>query len=208
MAMTSGTREPENNIPDRATLELEHLALENRKLKIELEKALNPNLWDRIGRLSPLLATLLAVVGFLFGVWQYVDQQEAGRKAGQLQEQRELEARDRDFMKPLWEKELELYFRAANVVATIATTRDSSKRGAAEAEFWRLYQGPLVVVENKALSGAMVHFGNCLNGTEKCTSDELVSRSRALASTIQGTIEESARLRLSEFSKNKFQYHR
>ncbi len=206
--MPPSTGELENSQPDRTVLELEKLALENRKLKLQLDKELDGDFWSWVGRMSPLLATLLAVAGFLFGVKQYVDQQQASRNAALLQERRELEARDRDFMKPLWEKELQLYLRASEIVATIATTKDPQKRRAEEAEFWKLYQGPLIVVEDKRLSGAMVRFGKCLNGEEECREEELKNRSRSLASTIQETIEEAARVRLSEFSKDKFQYHR
>ncbi|MSV27668.1 MAG: hypothetical protein EXQ52_02845 [Bryobacterales bacterium] len=58
-------------------------------------------------------------------------------------------------MKPLWEKELELYMRAFEVAAVIATSKDAVKCRAAEAEFWTLYEGPLIIVESKSLSGAM-----------------------------------------------------
>jgi len=187
---------------------MEQLALENRKLELELHRAVRPDFWSWAGQLSPVLVTVLGVAGFLFGVKQYVDQQKAGREAAIQQEKRELEARDRDFMKPLWEKELDLYFRATAAAATIATTKKSPQREVAENEFWQLYEGPLVVVENQALSGAMKRFGRCLDGHDRCDDNELRLRSRALASTIQETIEESAKLRLSEFSKNKFQYHR
>lgn len=193
---------------DRATLELERLSLENGKLRLELDEAARTGVWKWAGRLSPLLATMLAVAGFVFGVVQYTAQQRETRTAAQEQSRRELEARDRDFMKPLWERELGMYFRASEVAATIATTRDRAKREAAEEEFWRLYEGPLVIVEGKALSGAMKTFGACLSSADACGSDELRKRSRALASVIQETIQEAAALRLSEFSRNKFQYHR
>jgi hypothetical protein len=206
--MSETTNSSGRSAEDRQALEMERLALENQKLKLDLQRELNPDLWSWAGRLSPVLATVLAVAGFLFGVRQYVDQQKASRDAAVEQERRDLEARDRDFMKPLWEKELELYFRAASAAATIATITKGPKRDAAENEFWQLYEGPLIVVENQALSGAMKEFGRCLNGQDHCDKNELRHRSRALGSTIQETIQESAKLRLSDFSKNKFQYHR
>jgi hypothetical protein len=201
---TAASHAPE----DRAALELNRLSLENQKLMLDVACARQRRRWQWLESASPLLATLAAVAGFLFGVFQYAGQQNASREAAAAQEKRELEARDRDFMKPLWEKELSLYFQAADAAATIATTGDATKRRAAEAEFWRLYQGPLVIVESKKLSGAMVRFGSCLDGSETCSEEELKSRSRAIGSSIQDTIEESAALRLSEFSQNKFQYHR
>jgi hypothetical protein len=192
----------------KAKLELEKLALENKKVSLELRAAESTDFWEWVGRFSPLLASIVAVGGFLFGVWQYTAQEKATREAAVDQSRREEEARDRDFMKPLWDRELELYFRASEVVATIATTTDAAKRALAEQEFWKLYEGPLIIVEGMDLSGAMKRFGECLTGTMQCSNAELRDRSHKLGSVIQDTIQEAAALRLSEFSKNKFQYHR
>ncbi len=192
---------------DKAALEIEKLTLENRLLKLELKERSEADLWKHLSRMAPSLATLLAVAGFVFGIAQYAIEQSANRKSSDAQAQRDVEARDREFMKPLWEKELELYMKASEVAAIIATSKDAVKRQAAEAEFWTLYEGPLIIVESKSLSRAMVNFGNCLNKREPCSGEELVRRSRALASTMQVTIQEAANMRLSEFSQNKFQYH-
>lgn len=192
----------------REELEVEKLALENQKLRLDLERDRNPDFWSWMVRLSPLLASTLAVAGFLFGVMQYVGQEKASRDAAFQQGRRDSESRDREFMKPLWEKELELYFRATTAAATIATTKDRPKRDAAEREFWELYEGPLIVVESHSLSGAMKAFGQCLNGSDQCDEAELRNRSRVIGSAVQEAIQESAELRLSEFSKNKFSYHK
>jgi hypothetical protein len=203
---------------ERAALELERLALENRKLRRELDHAGRLDAWEWIRRLSPVLATALAVAGFLFGVYQFgsqqkaaqaaaAAQQQASREATELQSRRDLEARDRDFMKPLWERELNLFFQASDVVATIATTQDPTRRRTAEQEFWKLYEGPLVIVESQALSGAMKRFGECLGRSTTCSPTELRDRSRALATVIQKDVQAAANRRLSDYSKGKFQYH-
>jgi hypothetical protein len=111
-------------------------------------------------------------------------------------------------MRPLWEREIATYFRASEVVATIATAGDRPARDSAKVEFWKLYHGPLVILETKALSGAMVAFGNCLDGTESCPESEMRNRALAVSSAIQQAVEEHAVRRVSEFSKDKFQYHR
>ncbi len=155
---------------------------------------------ERRGGVSPLIPTILAVLGFLFGVFQYVTEMQAHRKA-------DTEARDMEFMKPLWEKELDYYFRAADLTATIATTTDAAKRMAAEEEFWKLDQGPLRIVESRRISDAMADFGHCVDKTEICDNTKLKDRSRALAAAMQHAIEDSANTRLSALSKDKYQYH-
>jgi hypothetical protein len=188
----------------RDALETERLALENQKLRAELER--RPNVWDGLQRLSPLLGSLLAIAAFVFGVVQYVGQQERERKTREDELRRQAAARDQEFMKPLWEREISTYFLVSETVAAIAGTSDPAKRREAEERFWQLYRGPLVILETKALSGAMVAFGRCLDGTERCSPGELHNRSLAVSSAIQLALEEHAALRLSEFSKGKYQY--
>ena len=69
----------DNKLQDRQALELDRLALENRKLALELQQAVRPDFWSWMGRLSPVVVTVLGVAGFLFGVKQYVDQQKASQ---------------------------------------------------------------------------------------------------------------------------------
>ena len=188
----------------RDALELERLALENQKLRAELER--RPGVWEGLQRMSPLLGSLLAIIAFVFGVIQYIDQQDKERRTRENELQRQAMARDQEFMKPLWERELSTYFLTSETVATIAGTTDAAKRRAAEEQFWRLYRGPLVILETQTLSGAMKAFGTCLDGTERCSPGEFNDRSLAVSSAIQLAIEAHAALRLSDFSKGKFQY--
>jgi hypothetical protein len=186
-------------------LDLERLALENRKLRVELER-MKPSVWDGVQRLSPLLGGALAVAAFLFGVFQYVEQQGRELAAREHELERQAAARDQEFMKPLWDRELATYFLTSETVATIARTTDAKKRRDAIEQFWQLYTGPLVVFETKELSQAMIMFGDCLTADDACSSTDLVRRGLAVSSAIQVAIQEHSDLRLSEFSKDKFQY--
>lgn len=58
------------------------------------------------------------------------------------------------------------------------------------------------------LSGAMVAVGMCLQRPERCTDPEVKNRALAVSSAIQQAMQEHANLRLSEFAKDRFQYHR
>src|SRR5215203_5472586 len=62
-------------------------------------------------------------------------------------------------------KHLDLCAEAAIAAGTVATTRDAGKRREAEDDFWRLYWGPLGIVEDSEVANAMVAFGQCLEGT-------------------------------------------
>jgi hypothetical protein len=189
----------------RESLELERLALENRKLRAELER--RPSFWDRLQRISSSFAGLIAIAAFLFGVWQYVQQQNKELAARDNEMRKQSAARDQDFMKPLWERELATYLLASETVSTIAMVQGPKRQEAIE-KFWMLYRGPLVIFETKALSSAMVDFGHCLDGTERCSESDLNDRALAVSSAIQVAIEQHAALRVSEFSRDKFQYHR
>jgi hypothetical protein len=191
----------------KESLEVARLILENRKLEAELAR-MPATGWEAVHRLAPVLGGLLTAAAFLFGVYQYVQQQDRALAARDDEMRREAAARDQEFMRPLWEREIATYFRTSEVVAMIATSGDRLVRDSAKAEFWKLYHGPLVILETKALSGAMVAFGNCLDGTETCPELEVRSRALAVSSAIQQAVEEHAARRVSEFSKDKFQYHR
>ena len=89
--------------------------------------------------------------------------------------------------------------------STIATTTNPEERRKAEAKFWMLYWGPLVVVETQEVSEAMQKFGNCLTGE---TKGDLCALSAELASACQSSVTQGANLRLVEFSKGKFDYRK
>ncbi|HWZ43447.1 MAG TPA: hypothetical protein VNW97_08205, partial [Candidatus Saccharimonadales bacterium] len=64
---------------------------------------------------------------------------------------------------PSYSRHLNLCSEAVTYAATIATTKDAKKRKAAEEDFWRLYWGPLGIVEEGEVERAMIAFGKCLN---------------------------------------------
>src|SRR5437016_10086000 len=153
---------------------------------------------DNFTQFATLITALVAVAGFLFGVYQYQKQQGLNRMSA-------TESRDREFLRPLWEKQVALYFDASEAAATIATTSDPEERRKAEARFWTLYWGPLVMVESPEVSGAMKKFGNCLRGEG---DGDLRDLSLSLASAFQSSLTEGANLRLVEFSKGKIDYRK
>ena len=85
------------------------------------------------------LAPLLALMTLGWGVYQY-------RRSNELA-----------FRKPYWEKLLALYIDATSSVSILASTTNKEDWEKARAEFWRLYYGPLCLVENKEVESAMVY---------------------------------------------------
>jgi len=190
------------------------LVLECEKLRAEIKSLKAPAGWsDKLSRHSTLVSMLLAVFGFIFAFVQYGEQQAANRQAADDQAKQERRVHDREFMKPLWEKQLATYFEASEAAATIATSSDSLERQRARDKFWMLYQGPLVIVESPAVAGAMKAFGQTLAAETNASPDSKTIKdfgtlSRELASAFQESLIEGANLRLDEFRKGKFDYRK
>ncbi len=106
---------------------------------------------------------LVTAVVIIFGGWWTVYQYLNGR-ADQLSTQR-IEAR-----KPLLEKRLQLYVEATTATATIATSKDVNEVAKAKEQFWRLYFGPMRLVEDYRVWDSMRDFGACLQDKSKCQS--------------------------------------
>ncbi|MEW6211172.1 MAG: hypothetical protein AB1631_22595 [Acidobacteriota bacterium] len=202
----------------QAELSLEKLRLENERLSLEIASMKRGR--SRLIALSdyiPLLSVLVTIAGFGFGIYQYRAQQIENRKSQEMLAQQEREDREaqlqkdkdtaqRDFMKPLLEKQLSLYFEASSAVSAIATSSDPAEREKATNTFWRLYYGPLVVVETKEVSNAMQSFAKCLSGQEPCSRAELNKRSLALATSLQESMLKSWNLKPENFTQDKFKY--
>jgi len=254
------------------------------KLRLEIDSLRLKNYWEnRVGRWIPIITVLIAVGGFLAGIYQFnslqksgqqkliadqdtvakklaVDQQNAAAKlsaeqhqaaeqlaASQQSETRKLaaeqqittaklaseqqtevrrlafeqrdsltklqhdfamanQARAFDLQKPYWEKQLELYFAAAEAAASIATSTDQDERARSERRFWQLYCGQLAVLEDelnqddsREIEGAMVRFGKCLKAStclsvpEPCDTVELNKRSLGLAYAIRKSVSKTWR---------------
>lgn len=93
------------------------------------------------------MAPFGAVVVFAWGVYQFYRSIELG------------------FRKPYWEKLLALYEEACSSAALLASTNDEAEWNLARNTFWKLYYGPLCLVEDLGVEEAMVQFGNSLENT-------------------------------------------
>jgi len=264
MTEKSATNQLENDLETEQienNLKIEQL----EKLRLEIDGLKNKNVWDNsLGKWIPVITALIAVAGFLWGIYVYnaqqakaekerieaADQREKDRQQADIQrakeaekaaldrEQREKEAQEAlnqnklqeerkialaqqtetnrlaaeqknltakigseqqteakrqafqqkqsldtlrqeiamananrlfEAQKPYREKQMQLYFDAAEAAATIASSSNEQERLKAEHRFWQLYWGPLSVIEDAApiiereneVVIAMVIFAQC-----------------------------------------------
>jgi len=184
-------------------LQLEKLTLEVEQLRAKATPSSR-----LLAALTPMLPAMIAVIGVWAGLHQFqTERTDSERQQLAAQAQRDADVkrlREFELQAPFWERRLRLYFDAAAAAGTLASAPPGPARTAAEATFWQLYNGPLAIVEDDAVEGAMVSFGKCLSGEEQCTRDTLVRRSLALAHSCRQSIGETWRLGLGEL-KGKYQ---
>ena len=90
---------------------------------------------------SVVIPWILGALTVGVGIWQFSVQQ------GQANRQ------------PFLQKQLELCFQATETAGRLATETYPAEWEKARLTFWRLYWGPLSVVEDRAVEGAMVELG-------------------------------------------------
>jgi hypothetical protein len=139
---------------------------------------MNEETYRRRDLIFKAVAGLLAVIGAAVGLYQYVDSAQ------------------RESRKPYWERQVSLYFDATSAAATLATSDDESQRKQAAADFWKLYWGPLALVEDREVEAAMVGLGRCLQ--KECPKAALQDLSLALAHTCRQSLQASWNLTLEQ----------
>jgi len=91
--------------------------------------------------LSIVIPWILALITAGIGIYQYADQRAQANR------------------QPFLEKQLALSFEASDAAAQLATETDPVKWELSRKNFWRLYWGPLGIVEDRGVEAAMVRLG-------------------------------------------------
>lgn len=178
------------DVENKQKLEFKKLELENQKLVEEIKDL------KKFNKIIAVFSIFVTLGGFIAGIYQYREQQiqnrqtqentaNKERKAQEDQLAKDKEVSQREFMKPIIEKELALLFEASEIVSTIPNTSDETERKKAINNFWRLYQGPMIIIENQNIALSMKRFGQCLNGKKDCDKNEMNRYSRVLASDLR-----------------------
>ena len=198
---------PDGSEPSLAAAQLERLQLENEKLRLELAALRRVRPWYHLPvQIVPIVTALLAIAGFSWGIIQYRHEQAKNRHEQQSQSASQRVVAEREFMKPWLESQRAIYTRALVAAATVANTNDAKRRTQATEEFWRLYQGEMILVETKSVSGKMVDFGNCLTMKDVCDRKEMNRRCKELATAMATSMAATAGMKFEEFSANQFKY--
>ena len=132
----------------------------------------------RLDIVTKIVAGLAVGVGAGLGIWQYFDTAE------------------KEFRKPYWEQQIELYVQATTAAATLASSSDPVALELAEAKFWQLYYGPLALVEDAGVEAAMVRFGQSLRSDRE--QEDLRDLSLALAHACRESLGDAWSVKLSE----------
>jgi hypothetical protein len=140
--------------------------------------------------ISGVVAIGGAVIAFQAQTQVAAYQQDFDLLRLQLQQQHERQ-------RPFLERQLQHYFEASEAASKVANLPDGADRAEAAQRFWQLYWGPLAVVEDSGVEGAMVGFGNALrsDGSDRAA---LQHRSLDLAHACRGSLEKQWGTNLGE----------
>jgi len=153
-------------------LEREKLRLETEKLAYELLTIRRTKFVDAIVRLTPLVTLIIAVGGFALSYSQIRQgavqlRQSSNEWNHRLDTERtdrgdrlasENENNRRDSLRSFTGQRLTIYMKALSDAAVMTTAKNSNTRQKASEDFLRLYTGPMIFVEDKEVSKAMVKF--------------------------------------------------
>lgn len=175
------------------------LRLKIEKLELEIQQLKRANEWTRNwGRILPTLSALIPLLALLFAVQQFVQQQKASEKASTT-------ASERAFMQPVLSRQMNTYFDASAAAATLASSDDPKEKAQASEMFWKLYWGPLVMLESPEVGQAMTDFGDCVKAPQSCPSG-MKNLSLALASTLQTDLFASWKLNPEKYAERSIDY--
>jgi hypothetical protein len=110
---------------------------------------------DMIAGVGTLIAAFAGIGTLLWGVRTYSD------------------TKTRSGREPFLKEQFSLCFEASNLAARLATENDPDKWDDARRDFWRLFYGPLCIVENREVALAMVAVGNLIPKPDRPRPDQV-----------------------------------
>ena len=125
------------------------------------------------------LTLVLGVAGFVIALYTYQSQQVAARQQNAEMEKNRVtradsdaKAREEEYKRRFWERQIDLYAQAARAASTIATAPDIKRADytTARGRFDQLYFGELCIVESKEVAQQMVTFRTAILEYEKTSS--------------------------------------
>ena len=137
---------------------------------------------SRTGTITLVIPWLITIVGAAIGLWQFIlQQQQANRQ-------------------PFLQRQLELCFQASEITGRLSSETDPAQWEKDRVAFWKLYWGPLSIVEDQAVESAMVEFGKLIPSHPqpdlKLPMTSLGGPSYKLAHAIRGLVASSWQVNL------------
>lgn len=124
------------------------------------------------GIVQAWLPVLTVVGGALWGLYTYLDHQKGAQRDAARQSEQEATTRRIEAQKPFLEKQLALYFEAAQVAGKLTTLKPAEDGwDANERRFWQLYWSELSMVESAAVEAAMVRLRTALDNYKRTPGD-------------------------------------
>jgi hypothetical protein len=105
---------------------------------------MDENVYKKWSLVLQSLTALSIVVGGALGLWRYFD------------------TTTKQFQKPLWDRQIELYFELSNVSSTLASTNDHEEWMSARVKFFKLINGPMIIVQDNKVQIAIETMANKL----------------------------------------------
>ena len=138
------------------------------------------------------------VVGGLYSLIQY----QTGKADTERNLKMQLANAEFEAKKPFYERQLVLCGEASSAAAILATPANHAKKEleTARGDFWRLYWGPLGMVESSQVEASMVQYGECLRGS--CGMD-IRMLSLDLAKSCRAQVSESWDISLPDLPHTK-----
>jgi len=131
-----------------------------------------PEPWTKtIDAVAKIITAIAVICGGAFATYQYFSNREYQLTTARIEAQ-----------KPFLDKRLQLYLDATTAAATIATSKNESEVEKAKEQFWKLYLGPMIVVQDPTVENPMRQFADCLQDSKKCDAP-IAELARGLAQT-------------------------
>ena len=131
--------------------------------------------------ISKFVTIVLGVGAFFIALLTYVAQERETRaqdqriaKENEETRKKEAKAREEEYKRRFWERQLDLYLQACKAASTIASVENpkNPEFTPARLRFQQLYYGELCIVESSRVSDCMVQFREAMLDYENNPSDE------------------------------------
>lgn len=199
-----GAKQTNESLDEALTrAQLHKLHLETQTLEQTLNKTSSRD--GKIIRYIPIITVLLAVAGFLFGIYQFNNQQKEQARQQEEQSKRDYQAREKEFKKVLWEKQLALYLDISKTTAQVAAASDEAERKKLYKELSSHFHGDLIVVADREVMESVLEFDQLYEAflSDPSRQEGLLASARKLARACRNSLIKTFNVQLGDLRDYK-----